>query len=394
MKFLHRFILSLGCAFLLGASGIAHAADPLKIGFLTTLSGPGAVLGQDFRDGFNLAVKHSGGTLGGVPVEVLVVDDEEKAASARQTIDRFIKRDKVDIVTGIVFSSVLLPVLPAILNSDTIYLSLNSGPADYAGEKCNPNFFAVAWQNEDIPQAIGRFASSQNYKRVALIAPNYPGGRESLGGFKREYKGEVSAEIYTKLGQTDFAAELATLRAANPDAIYFFLPGGMGINFIKQYQASGMGKQVPLLANGFSADEDVIKAVGEPMVGMYNASQWAADLNNPANKRFVEDFAKTYGRKATINASQAYDTALLIDAAVRAVGGAKVKDHAALRKALRTVKFDSVRGAFKFNNNQYPIHTLYIRKVEKDAQGVITNRLLKPIIEEHRDPFAPLCKMG
>lgn len=378
---------------LLGAGGTAHAADVVKVGFLTSLSGPGAALGQEIRDGFNLGLQHSGGKLGGLPVEINIVDDQQNPESARQTAERFIKRDKVDVITGVVFSNVLLPILPMILNSETVYLSTNTGPEDYAGAKCNRNFFVVSWQNEDIPQAVGKFAMDRKFSKVALIAPNYPGGRESLGGFKRQYKGQVVEEIYSKMGQLDYSAELATLRAAKPDAVFFFLPGSMGVNFIKQFDAAGLSKQMTLLAPGFSADEDTIKAVGSSLTGTYNGTQWAADLPNPANRKFVEDFQKTYGRMPSMYASQGYDTAVLLDAAVRGAGG-KVKNRDALRKALRTADFKSVRGSFKFNTNQYPIQNLYMRVVEKDASGRVSNKLVSTVFSAHTDPFAASCNMN
>ena len=389
---LHRLALVATLGGALFAASAAQAADAVKIGFLTTLSGPGAVIGNEVRDGFNLGIKNSGDKLGGLPVQMEIIDDQQKPESGLQAVDRFIKRDKVDLVTGVVFSNVLLPLLPGILASDTIYLSPNTGPSDYAGAKCNRNFFAVAWHNEDIPQAVGKYATDRKFARVALIAPNYPGGRESLAGFKRQYKGEVIEEIYTKMGQLDYAPELATMRAAKPDAVFFFLPGGMGVNFIKQFGASGLSKQVALLAPGFSGDEDTIGAIGEPIVGLYNASQWAADLPNPANQKFVADFRKAYGRTPTLYASQAYDTAMLIDSAVRSVGG-KVEDKDALRKALRKADFASVRGPFKFNTNQFPIHNLYMRVVEKDAQGKLANKLVGTIMTDHADPFVGECAM-
>ncbi|QDF96261.1 ABC transporter substrate-binding protein [Azoarcus sp. DD4] len=371
----------------------AFAADEIKIGFMTTLSGPGAAIGTEVRDGFQLALKHTGEKFGGLPVKMDVVDDQQNPQTGRQTVERFLKRDKVDLVTGGVFSNVVLPVLPSILQADTVYLSTNTGPRDYAADKCDPNFFALAWQNEDIPAAMGKFANDMGYKKVAMIAPNYPGGRESLDGFKHLYKGEVVEEIYTKLGQLDYAAELATIRVAKPDAVFFFLPGGMGVNFIKQFDGAGLNKTMPLLAPGFSADEDTIKAVGESIAGLYNASQWAADLDNAANKRFVADFVKAYGRIPTMYAAQAYDTAMLIDSAVKKVGG-KVEDKAAFRKALRAADFQSVRGGFRFNTNQYPIQDIYMRSVIRNQQGQTTNKTVGVVIKDHADRFAAECKMS
>lgn len=374
------------------ALGPAHAEDTLKIGLLTTLSGPGSALGNEIRDGFKLAVEHTGGKLGGVSTELEIEDDHQDPQTARRAVERFLKRDKVDVVTGVVFSNVLLPVLPQILRGDTVYLSVNTGPKDYAGEKCDPRFFAVAWQNEDIPAAMGKFATEKGYKRVALIAPNYPGGRESLDGFKRLYQGTIADEIYTKLSQLDFSAELAQLRAAKPDAIFLFLPGGLGVNFIKQLGASGMDKQMAILTPGFSADVDTIQAVGNAMEGLYNASQWAADLDNDANKKFVADFEKKYGRLPTMYAAQAYDTAMLIDSAVRKVNG-NMTDKAAFRQALKAADFQSIRGDFTFNTNQYPIQDIYMRQVQRTAHGKLQNKLVGTTLTKHADAFATECKM-
>ena len=370
----------------------SHAADSIKVGFLTTLSGPGGALGIDARDGFKLALTHLGDKLGGVPVALTIADDHQDAQIGQQSTDRMLKRDKVNVMTGVIFSNVLLPILPEVLKSKTVYLSINTGPKDYAGEKCNPNFFATAWENEDIPSAMGQFATDKGYKRVALIAPNYPGGRESLDGFKRLYKGELVQETYTKMGQLDFAAELATIRSAKPDAVFFVLPGGMGVNFIKQFRAAGLGKDMALLTPGFSADEDTIKAVGDALVGTFNASQWAADLDNAPNKRFVADFTKAYGRTPTMYAAQAYDAALLLDSAVGKVHG-KIEDASAFRSALKAADFKSIRGAFRFNTNQYPIQDIYMREVYRDPAGKITNRVVGKVLSSHADPFVGACKM-
>lgn len=371
----------------------AHAADAVKVGFISTLSGPGAALGIDIRDGFNLALKHTGNQLGGRPAEVIVADDQQSPDVARQLADRMIKRDKVDFMTGIVFSNVMLAVGAPTFAAKTFYLSANAGPSQYAGEQCNPYFFSVSYQNDNQHEAVGKTVQDKGFKRVALLAPNYPAGKDALTGFKRFYKGEVVQEIYTKLGQLDYAAELAQVRAAKPDAMYIFLPGGMGINFVKQYVASGMSKDATLFGPGFSADEDVIGAVGAPMLGMFNTSQWAHDLDNAANKRFVADFQKAYGRLPTLYASQGYDAAMLMDAAVRDTKG-QLTDKAAVRQALKAARFNSVRGSFKFNANQFPIQDYYLRVVTQDAQGRITNRTLGTVFKGHTDAYAAACKMS
>lgn len=373
-------------------AGSAWAADKVKVGMLSTLSGPGAGLGIDIRDGFNLALKQSGGKLGGLPAEVIIADDQGKPDAARQTADRLIKHDKVDFMTGVVFSNVMLAVGKPIFDSKTFYISANAGPSQLAGEQCNPYFFNVAWQNDNLHEAVGKTVQDKGFKKVALLAPNYPAGKDALTGFKRYFKGEVVSEAYTPLNQLDYGTELSRMRASGADAVYIFLPGGLGINFIKQFVGAGLSKDMTLFGPGFSADEDVIRAVGEPMLGMFNTSQWAHDMDNAVNKRFVADFQKDYGRLPTLYASQGYDAARLMDAAVRDVKG-NLSDKAALRKAIAAAKFDSVRGAFKFNTNGYPIQDYYLRVITKDAQGRITNRTLGTVFKNHADAYVGECKM-
>jgi branched-chain amino acid transport system substrate-binding protein len=370
-----------------------HAADTVKIGLLSTLSGPGAGLGVDIRDGFQLAVKLAGGKLGGLPAEVIVADDQASPDVGRQTADRLVKRDKVDFMTGIVFSNVMLAVGAPTFASKTFYISANAGPSQLAGEQCNPYFFSVSWQNDNLHEAVGKTVADKGYKRVALIAPNYPAGKDALAGFKRYYKGgEIVSESYTPLNQLDYGAELSKLRAVKPDAVYIFLPGGLGINFIKQFVGAGLSKDMTLFGPGFSADEDVIRAVGNPMLGMFNSSQWAHDLDNEANRRFVAAFEKEYGRLPSLYAAQGYDAAQLIAAAVRDTKG-KLDDKAAVHKALKAAKFDSVRGGFKFNSNQFPIQDYYLRVITQDSKGRVTNRTIGTVFKNHGDAYAAQCKM-
>ena len=373
-------------------SATAQSTEPVKIGLLSTLSGPGAGLGIDIRDGFQLAIKLGGGKLGGRPAEVIIADDQASPDVGRQTADRLVKRDKVDFMTGVVFSNVMLAVGAPTFQSKTFYVSANAGPSQYAGDQCNPYFFSASWQNDNLHEAVGKTVMDKGYKKVALIAPNYPAGKDALTGFKRFYKGEVVSETYTQLTQLDYGAELSQLRASKPDAVYIFLPGGLGINFIKQFVGAGLSKDMTLFGPGFSGDEDVIKAVGEPMLGMFNTSQWAHDLDNAANKKFVAAFEKEFGRLPSLYAAQGYDAAKLIDAAVRDSKG-KLEDKAAVRKALEAAKFDSVRGAFKFNVNHYPIQDYYLRVITKNAKGQITNRTIGTVFKNHADAYAGSCKM-
>ncbi|MFZ3001764.1 MAG: ABC transporter substrate-binding protein [Undibacterium umbellatum] len=368
------------------------AADKVKVGMVTTLSGAGAGLGVDIRDGFSLAMKHLDNKFGNLPVEVITGDDQQNPDATKQLVDKLIKKDKVDLMTGIVFSNLMLAVGPTIFGAKVHYISANAGPSQYAGEQCNPYFFNVAWQNDSLHEAVGKQVNDKGFKNVALVAPNYPAGKDALTGFKRYYKGKVAEEIYTKLGQLDYATELAQIRNLKPDAVYIFLPGGMGINFIKQFVDAGLSKNAQLFGPGFSADEDIIKAVGAPMLGMFNASQWGHDMDNPQNKRFVADFQKEYGRLPSLYASQGYDAAMLMDSAVRGVKG-KIEDKDALGKAIKAANFKSVRGDFKFNSNHYPVQNYYARIVSKDGQGRVTNKTLSPVFTNHPDAYVASCKM-
>jgi branched-chain amino acid transport system substrate-binding protein len=369
----------------------AVAADSVKVGLLSTLSGSGSGLGIDIRDGFQLAMKHAGGKLGGLPAEVIVADDQMSPDAAKQTADRLLKRDKVDFMTGIVFSNIMLAVGQPVLANKTFYISANAGPSQYAGAQCSPYFFSASYQNDNMHEAVGKTVAARGFKKVALLAPNYPAGKDALAGFKRFYKGEVVLETYTPLNQLDYGAELSQIRASGADALYVFLPGGLGVNFIKQFTGAGL-KDMKLFVPGFSADEDVIKAVGEPMLGLFNSSQWAHDMDNAANKRFVADFQKEYGRLPTLYAAQGYDAARLIDSAVKAAGG-KLDDKAAVRKALEAARFDSVRGTFKFNTNHFPVQDYYLREIVKDSQGRITNKTVGKVFENHADAYVGDCKM-
>lgn len=372
--------------------GEAFSADKIKVGMVTTLSGAGAGLGIDIRDGFALAVKHLDNKFGNLPVEVIIGDDQQNPDAAKQLVDKMLKKDKVDFMTGIVFSNLMLAVGPTVFNAKTHYVSANAGPSQFAGEQCNPYFFNVAWQNDALHEAVGSQVNEKGFKSVVLVTPNYPAGKDALNGFKRYYKGKVSEEIYTKLGQLDYGVELAQIRSLKPDAVYIFLPGGMGINFIKQFVDAGLSKSSQLYGPGFSADEDIIKAVGAPMLGMFNASQWGHDMDNAQNKRFVADFVKDYGRLPSLYASQGYDAGMLMDSAVRGVKG-KLDDKDALGQALQAANFKSVRGDFKFNHNHYPIQNYYMRVVSKDGQARITNRTLGLVFSKHADAYAAACKM-
>ncbi len=368
----------------------AMAADPVKIGMITTLSTKAGYLGEEIRDGFKLAIDLEGGKLGGIPVKLLVADDGRNPEKGRQIAERFIKRDKADILTGIVFSNVAMAVVPKVVRQGVFYLSPLAGPSVLAGKGCHENFFNVSWQTDSLSEVIGQYASDQGYKKVYLIAPNYLAGKDNIAGFKRYYTGEIGGEVYTSLGQADYAAEIATLRKAKPDAVYFFLPGGMGINFLKQYGQAGLNGKIPLFGPA-ATDERLLKAVGNAAKGVINSSQWSADFSNPANKQFVEAFEKAYGRTPTLYASQGYDTARLIGSALKKVDG-NLSDQDGFRSALEKADFASVRGNFRFGSNHFPIQDFYVRQVVERENGQYGNQLLGKVFTDHSDPYVQECR--
>jgi branched-chain amino acid transport system substrate-binding protein len=369
-----------------------QAADKVKIGFISTLSGPNAAIGTDIRDGFNLAVKLAGGKLGGLPAEVIVADDQLNPDVAKQNADRLVKRDRVDFVTGTVFSNVVLAIAPQVLESKTFFIGPNAGPAQYTGAQCNPFFFVSSWPSEAYSEAAGQYVTGRGFKNVVFLAPNYQGGKDAANGFKRYYKGKLAEEMYTKLGQLDYAAELAQIRAAKPDALYVFLPGGMGVNFIKQFVASGMSKDVQLVVPLWGSDQDIIRAVGEPMLGLFSLGHWTIDLGNPANQKFVAEFEKAYQRLPTGYAASGYDTGLLLDSAIRKVKG-RIEDKDALRGALKSADFKSVRGDFKFGANQFPVQNYYLQVVGKNADGKIAHKTMGTVLTNRGDAYVQDCKM-
>ncbi|TDQ57277.1 amino acid/amide ABC transporter substrate-binding protein (HAAT family) [Phaeovulum veldkampii DSM 11550] len=368
------------------AMGLGTAsAEGVKVGMITTLSGGGAGLGVDTRDGFQLALKQAGDAA--KAVELIIEDDQQKPDVAVQIADKMIQSDKVDVLTGIVWSNLAMAVVPAAVAQGKFYLSTNAAPSALAGKGCNPRYFSVSYQNDNLHEAAGAYAASAGIGKVFIMAPNYPAGQDSLTGFKRFYDGEVVSEVYTQVGQTDYAAEIAQIRASGADAVFFFLPGGMGIAFLKQYAESGVG--LPLIGPAFSFSQDILPAVGDAALGVKNTANWSHDLDNPANAAFVEGFKAEYGRLPSIYASYGYDTANLL---LSAIAKADVADAEAFRAALQAADFASVRGKFRFGTNQHPVQDIYVREVMKEGDA-LTNRIVGTAMTDRADAYADQCGM-
>ena len=372
----------------------AAAQQPVKIGFITTLSGPAGYIGADIRDAFQLAIEIEGGKLGGIPVQLIVEDDGFKPGQGKQVADRFLKTENIKLFSGLVFSNIALATVPDILDAGAIYVSPNAAPSNFAGKECHKNYYVVSWQNDTLHESGGQNATNLGYKRVFILAPNYQSGKDALAGFKRFFKGEIAGELYTRLDQTDYAPEMAQIRAAKPDAVFQFHPGGLGIAFIRQYQQAGLLGSIPMVVASPSIDVVILKAVGEAALGINASTQWNSDFDNPANKKFMAEWQKKFGteRLPTYYASQGYDTALAIAAALKATNG-NVTNTDAFRAAMLKADFQAVRGAFKFGPNQHPIQDWYSARVEKDASGKPIIKTIGKIMSDRGDAYSKDCKL-
>ena len=380
-------VAMLACA----AATTVLAQTPIKIGFLATFSGPVGTLGQDQYDAFMLAVEQRGGKLGGVPVQVLKEDDQLKPELATQIVQKLIERDNVPIITGITGSQIIMAVAKQITEKQVFLLSTNSGPSPLAGAQCSPYQYVVSWQGDFISEVVGKYATDKGYKKMVLMAPNYQAGKDVLAGFKRFFKGEVLDEIYTPLSQLDFSAEITQVASKKPDAIFAFYPGGFGINFVRQYQQAGLLKTLPLLTTGV-VDGTTLPALKETALGIVGGAFWGPDFDNPVSKQFVDDFEKKYNRIPSNFAAQAYDGALLLDSAIAKVKG-NVADKAAFGAALKAADFKSVRGAFKFGPNNFPIIDMYMFEAAKDAKGRVSLKTIAAPLKNHSDVYAAQCSL-
>jgi branched-chain amino acid transport system substrate-binding protein len=388
---MRRILFTAGLAASVALSAVSANAQSIKVGVMLTLSGPAAVLGQHTRDGFNLAVKHLGGKLGGLDTEVVVVDDELKPDIGVQRVQALLERDKVDVVVGVVFSNVMMAIAKPVFDAKVPLISPNAGPSPLAGKGCSPWFSSTAWQNDQNHEVMGKYAQDTGYKRVVLIAPNYQAGKDSMAGFKRHFKGEVLDEIFNQVNQLDFSAEIARIASLKPDAVFAFEPGGMGVNFVRQYNQAGLAGKIPFLS-AFTVDETTMVATQDAALGLLSGAHWAHNLDNPANKKFIADFEAEYKYVPAQYASQGYDAALLIDAAVKAVGG-KIQDKEAFRDAIRNAKFESTRGDFKFNNNGFPIQDFYVVKAVKRPDGKFVTETVEKVFEAFGDAYAKDCPL-
>lgn len=380
-------------ALLLAASGFAasHAQTPIRIGFVGELSGPQAPLGQDQYDALMLLVEQQGGKLGGHPVEIIREDSQLKPDVAVQVAQKLIERDRVSFLTGMTFAPPAAAVAKVATDNKVFAIGSNGSTNPMAGDACSPYVFMTSWQLEPVVGVLGEYATQQGYKRISMMGPNYVTGKNFLAIFKKHFKGEIVDEIYTPMAQQDFSAEILQLAASKPDAVFVFYPGGLGINFVRQYQQAGLGKDIPLLAQG-ALDGTNLPALGDSALGFVTGGVWAPDTDNPANAQFVQAFEQKYKRIPTMFAAQGYDAAQLIASAIAKVDG-KVEDKDAVRAALKEADFPAVRGKFRFGNNQFPIQDYHVLQVVKDAQGRVSQTVIATPLKDNVDPYAAQCPL-
>lgn len=387
----HVFLAALAASVSVLATSAAIAQEPLKIGLVSVLSGPQATLGQQVRDGFQLAIKDMGGKIAGRPVEVIVIDDELKPDVAVSKVRTLLERDKVEFVVGPVFSNILQAIHKPVTDSGTILISPNAGTSNFAGKQCNENFFVTSYQNDQPHEVLGKYAQDKGFKKAFIMAPNYQAGKDSLAGFKRHFKGEIVDEVYVPLNQLDFSAELAKIASSQPDVFFTFMPGGLGVNLVKQFRQAGLADKVPFLS-AFTVDESTLPAQQDAAIGFLSGMSWAPNMDNPQSKKFVAAYEAAYNVVPGSYAMQAYDAAQLINSALNQTKGSTA-DKAALRAALRKADFTSLRGSFKFNTNQYPIQDFYVVKAAKRADGKFQTEILEKVFTQYGDTYAAECPM-
>lgn len=375
------------------AAGPAIAqSKSVKIGFVSTFSGPTAVIGNDMRNSFELGLDHLGRKMGGLPVEVIYEDDQQKPEIGLQKTQKLIEADKVDFVIGYIWSNVLLASYKPVIDSQTFLISTNAGPSQIAGELCSPWFFSTSWQNDQTPQAMGLYLNQKGVKTLYLIGPNYAAGRDMLTGVQATYKGKVVGQDLTQWpGQLDFSAELSKARAAKPDAIFVFYPGASGVQFLTQYAQSGLRGQIPLYT-AFTIDAITLQLQKDLALGVPGAQHWVNDLPNAANKKYVADFRARHKNYPTFYGAQSYDAAAFINSAVVAVKG-NLSNKDGIRAELRKANYASVRGPYKYGNNHFPIQNFYLQDVVKDADGNLTLKTVATIVENSQDEHHTKCPM-
>lgn len=388
-RFARRTLLGSSAA-LLAAPAVQAQGTPIKIGLVAVQTGPAAALGTQLRDGWMLGIRQLNNQLGGRAVETIVIDDELRPDVAVTKVRAALERDKVDFIVGVVFSNILGAIIRPVTETNTFLISTNAGPSTLAGRGCNPFFFTTSYNNDQVHSVMGQVAQDAGYRRVFVLTPNYQAGRDAVAGFKSRFQGTVVDEVYVPLTQLDFSAELAKIASLRPDAIFTFMPGGLGVNLVRQYRQAGLAS-IPFLST-FTVDEATLPAQGEAALGFYSAASWAPNMDVPANRAFVRDFEAAFNYVPATYAAQSFDAANLLNSAVRRVGG-NLTDKNALRAAIAAADFQSVRGPFRFGANGYPVQDFWQLQVARRPDGKFQTETVRKVLEANVDPWAAECRM-
>jgi branched-chain amino acid transport system substrate-binding protein len=384
-----RSLLAAGGA-VLAAPAVHAQSTPIKVGVVAVLTGPQAALGTQLRDGWALGMRHLNNQLGGRAVETIVIDDELRPDVAVTKVRAALERDRVDFVVGVVFSNILQAIMRPVTESNTFLISTNAGPSTFAGRGCNPFFFTTSYNNDQVHSVMGQAAQDAGHRRVFLMTPNYQAGRDAMAGFKSRFQGQVVDEVYVPLTHVDFSAELARIASLRPDAIFTFMPGGLGVNLVRQYRQAGL-QNIPFLST-FTVDEATLPAQGEAALGFFSGANWAPNMPSEQNRRFVRDMEAQFNYVPATYAAQSYDAAMLLNSAVRRVGG-NLADKNALRQAIAAADFTSVRGAFRFGANQYPVQDFWLCQVARRPDGRFQTETVRRVLEASVDPWVGECRM-
>ncbi|MCU0888820.1 MAG: ABC transporter substrate-binding protein [Rubritepida sp.] len=374
----------------LAAPAVQAQPAPIRVGLVAVLTGPQAALGTQLRDGWLLGTRQLNNQLGGRPVETIVIDDELRPDVAVTKVRAALERDRVDFVVGVVFSNILQAIMRPVTEANTFLISTNAGPSTFAGRGCNPFFFTTSYNNDQVHSVMGQAAQDAGHRRVFLMTPNYQAGRDAMAGFKSRFQGQVVDEVYVPLTHVDFSAELARIASLRPDAIFTFMPGGLGVNLVRQYRQAGLAN-IPFLST-FTVDEATLPAQGEAALGFFSGANWAPNMDNPQNRRFVSEFEAAFNYVPATYAAQSYDAAMMLNAAVRRVGG-NLGDKNALRQAIAAADFQSVRGPFRFGANQYPVQDFWLCQVARRPDGRFQTQTVRRVLEASVDPWVGECRM-
>ena len=369
-------------------SATAQQQPPLKVGFMLPATGTFAALGDFIEKGFKLYVQEQGGKLAGREIQYFKVDDESDPSKATDNVNKLIKRDQVDVLVGTVHSGVALAMARAAKESNTLLIVPNAGADAITGPQCAPNIFRSSFSNWQPGYAAGVVAAQRNHKRAMTITWNYAAGNETVKGFTEGFEkggGKVMKELSLPFPNVEFQALLTEIAAQKPDVVFAFFAGAGAAKFVKDYDAAGLRKTIPLLGSGFLTD-GVLEAQGASAQGMLTALHYADGIDTPRNNDFRNKYAVANKIQPDVYAVQGYDAAQILAAGLTAVKGDFAKRDAMLA-AMRKTSIDSPRGKYTLSAAGNPVQDFYIREV-KGRENVMTGIAVKVLPDPARG-----CKM-